>query len=201
MTRDTERYTCSWGEIRSRGIEGYKLQSTNRRRYFCGDHFYNALSYLAAVQMHEGFLCDVKARAGGVDSSDVDGHPRCRVSQAPAPTAVRRVPHDVEGAADERERRNIAKRCEPPGQAVRAIRARNVVERAILIVVCSVEGHFQSGRGRRRLRRTAAAAGLGRGHVGIRRCRCGWVRLFGRRVRRRRGIRRLGRRVRSTRGA
>ena len=189
------------GKIRSRGKEGYMLQSTNRRRYFCGDHVYNALSYLAAVQMHEGFLCDVKARAGGVDGSNVDGHARRRIGQAPAPTAVGRVPHDVEGTADERERRNVAKRCKPPGQAVRAIRARNVVERAVLIVVSGVEGHFQSGRGRRRHRRAAAAARLGWGHVGIRRRRCGWVRLFGRCVRRRRGIIRLGRGVRSTRGA
>jgi hypothetical protein len=180
---ETMRYTMRLEKTRLRGKEGSALQPTERRSYSGGDHVQNALSYLAAVQMHERFLCNVKASAGSVNGSDDDGHARRRVGQAPAPAAVGRVPHDVEGATDVRERRDIAERRESPGQAIRTVRARNVVERAVLVVVRGVEGRFKGGRGRRRLRGAAVAAGLERGHVGIRRHGCGWVRLFGRRVR------------------
>ena len=142
------RYTIRLGKTRPRGKEGSASQSTDRRSYFGGDNVQNTLSYLAAVQMHERFLCDIKASPGGVNGSNDDGHARRCVGQAPAPAAVGRVPHDVEGTTDERERRNIAKRRESSGQAVRTVRARNVVERTFLVIVRGVEGRFKGGRGR-----------------------------------------------------
>ena len=79
------QYTKQLGEHHQRWKES---QFTDRRRYFGGDHVHNALSYLAAIQMHERFLCDIKASAGSVNGSDDDGHARRRVGQAPAPAAV-----------------------------------------------------------------------------------------------------------------
>ena len=136
---------------------GSALQSADGRRYFAGDHVQNALPNLTAVQLHESLLSDVEPSPSGVDSGNVDRHARRRVSQAPASATVRRVPHDVERTADEGERRNIAESRKPRDQTVRAVRARDAIQRAILVVECSVECGSQ---GRRRRIRPRTAAGL-----------------------------------------
>ena len=121
-------------------------QAANRRRHFAGDHVNDALPNFTAVQPHESLLRDVEPNPGRVDGGKVDRHTRRRVSQGPAPAAVRRVPHDVERTADEREGRNIAERREARDQTVRPIRARDAVQRAFLVVVCSVERGSQGRR-------------------------------------------------------
>ena len=121
-------------------------QSANRRRHFAGDHVDDTLPNFTAVQPHESLLRDVEPDPSGVDGGKVDRHTRRRVGQAPAPAAVRRVPHDVERTANERERRDITERREARDQTVRPIRARDAVQRAVLVVVCSVECGSQGRR-------------------------------------------------------
>jgi hypothetical protein len=121
-------------------------QSANRRRHFAGDHVDDTLPNFTTVQPHESLLRDVEPDPSGVDGGKVNRHTRRRIGQAPAPAAVRRVPHDVERTANERERRNITERREARDQTVRPIRARDAVQRAVLIVVCSVERGSQGRR-------------------------------------------------------
>jgi hypothetical protein len=152
------------------------LQPTNRRRYFISDHIHSALSNLSTIQLHESLLSDIKSQSRSVDSNEIDRRARSSVGQIPARSAVRRVPDDVEGAAEERERRDVAERGETRRQPVRAVRARYAVHRAGLVVVGRVERRAEGWRccGRRWLRWLWTFAGIGRG----------WVRLFGRVVRR-----------------
>lgn len=121
------------------------LQSTNRRGHFAGDNVQNTLPDLTAIQLHESLLRDIKPRPGSIDSDKIDRRARRRVGQAPARAAVGRVPDHIERAADERELWNVAERREARDEAVRAVGARDVVERAALVVerrvVCGAQGH------------------------------------------------------------
>jgi hypothetical protein len=94
------------------------LQSTDRRRKLISDYIDMALVNLTTGQRLESFLCDNETRASSINSSHVDRHARRWVGQAPARAAVRRVPHDIKGAADERERWYIAERRESRGEPI-----------------------------------------------------------------------------------
>ena len=156
------------------------LQSTNRRRNLGGDHVHSALSNLSTVQLHESLLGEVETRTGSVNRNELDRRARDGVGQVPAGAAVGRVPDDVERAADGGEGRDVAERGEARRKSVRAVRARDVVHRASLIVVRRVEGGAESRRRRRRRRLWGLAArigGRGRGCVGL--GFCGWIRLLG----------------------
>jgi hypothetical protein len=129
-------------------------QTTNRRRNLVRHHVNSTQTTLTTSQLVEGHLRDIETRASSVNSGDVDRHAIRLVGQRPARTAVRRVPRDVERAADERERGKIAERREARRKTIRTIRARDAVERARLVV----EGDVVGGAQRRR-----------RGRVGLRR--------------------------------
>jgi hypothetical protein len=143
-------------------------QTTNRRRNLVRHHVNSTQTTLTTSQLVEGHLRDIETRASSVNSGDVDRHAIRLVGQRPARTAVRRVPRDVERAADERERGEIAERREARRETVRAIRARDAVERARLIVESNVVGGAQ--------RRRRGRVGLRR-HVWGRRGRVGAGRL------------------------
>ena len=125
------------------------LQTTNRRGNFLRYHVDGTKPALSASQLVESLLGEVKARAGSIDSRDIDRRASRGISHGPARAAVGRVPDDVEHAADEGERGNIAERWEARRETVLAIGARNAVERAGLIVERSVERGAQR---RRRVR-------------------------------------------------
>src|SRR6266851_6276478 len=97
------------------GCGGYgrvHLQSTDRGRNFSGVHIKHALPYVTTVQLHERLLCDVETSPGSVNGRDVNRHPRRRVCDVPARAAIGRIPDDIESAANERERGNVAERRE-----------------------------------------------------------------------------------------
>jgi len=77
--------------------------------------------------------------AGRVDRGHID-HPAVRrVSDVPAPAAVRRVPRDVVSAADVRVAGERVERRVFGGEAVVPVRARDVVERVGGVVERAVE--------------------------------------------------------------
>jgi len=77
--------------------------------------------------------------AGRADRGHKDRRPVLRVSDAPAPAAVGRVPRDVESAADVRVVGNLVERRVFGDEAVVPVRARDVVERVSGVVVRAVE--------------------------------------------------------------
>ena len=83
-------------------------------------------------------MCDVETTRGGVDGGNLNRHARRRVGDVPAPAAIRRVPRNVESAADEREVGDVAERRESRRKAVRPVRACDTVERASLVVERSI---------------------------------------------------------------
>jgi len=101
---------------------------TDRGRNFVGNHVNHALTNLTTVQLLKRLLCNVESTTGGVDGSNLNRHPRRRVRDVPAPAAIRRVPNDVESAADEREGGNVAELWEFRGKTVCLIGAWNIVE-------------------------------------------------------------------------
>jgi hypothetical protein len=143
-------------------------QTTNRRRNLVRHHVNSTPTTLTTSQLVEGHLRDIETRASSVNSGDVDRHAIRLVGQRPARTAVRRVPRDVERAADERERGKIAERREARRKTIRTIRARDAVESARLVVEGDVVGGAQ--------RRGCGRVGLRR-HVWGRRGRVGGGRL------------------------
>jgi len=115
------------------------LQSAERAWNFGRNHVENALPDLTTVQRFERSSCHVETSARGVDRGHIDRRPVRRVSDAPAIAAVRRVPRDVESAADVREIGNRGERRERGDEAVGPVRARDVVERAGGVVERGVE--------------------------------------------------------------
>ena len=77
--------------------------------------------------------------AGSVDRGHIDRRAVRRVSDAPAPAAVGRVPCDVESATDVRLVGNLVERRVFGGEAVGPVRARDVVERVNGFVERAVE--------------------------------------------------------------
>jgi len=94
---------------------------------------------LTTVQPREHLPCHVESGTRSVDGSHRDQNPVCRVRDVPARATVRRVERDVEGAADEGERRNCTERREFHGKTVLAVWACDIVERTTFVVVCDVE--------------------------------------------------------------
>jgi len=94
-------------------------------------------------------LCNVETTRGSVDGSHLNRHPRRRVRDVPAPAAIRRVPYNVESAANERKVRDVAEGRESRRKTVRPVRACDAVERASLIVersvVCGAQGRRRVG--------------------------------------------------------
>lgn len=124
-------YECKEGNGAERRLS---LQATDRRRHLGSDHVNNTLPNLTPIQLHEGLLSEVETSAGGVDGGDIDPRARSGVSHVPAPAAIGRVPDDVKGASDERERGDAAERRESVDEAVRPVRARYAIERAARVV-------------------------------------------------------------------
>jgi len=77
--------------------------------------------------------------AGSVDRGHKDRLAVRRISDAPAPAAVGRVPRDIESATDVRVVGNRAERRVFGGEAVGPVRARDVVERVSGVVERAVE--------------------------------------------------------------
>ena len=94
---------------------------------------------MTTVQPREHLLCHAESGTRSVDGSHRDQNPVCRVRDVPARATVRRVERDVEGAADEGERRNCTERREFRGKTVLAVWACDIVERTTFVVVCDVE--------------------------------------------------------------
>jgi len=115
------------------------LQSTVRGCNFGGGHVNRTLPNLTAVQRFERRRCHVETMPGSVDGGHIDRCSVRRVSDAPAPAAVRRVPRDIESTADVRVVGNLVERREPGDEAVGPVRARDAVERAGGVVEEGVE--------------------------------------------------------------
>ena len=97
------------------------------------------MSDLTTVQRFERLRCQVETSARGVDGGHNDRRPVRRVGDAPAFAAVRRVPRDVESAADVREVGKRGERRERGYEAVVPVRACDVVERLGGVVEKGVE--------------------------------------------------------------
>jgi len=97
------------------------------------------LSDLTTVQSFERRRSHVETSARSVDRGHINRRPVRRVSDAPAPAAVRRVPRDIESTTDVRVVGNIAERRELGDEAVVPVRARDAVERAGGVVERGVE--------------------------------------------------------------
>jgi len=122
------------------------LQTTAEKWGLVGNHIDGALIRVSTSQHLESLFRDVEARTGGVDSGDVDRLARLRVSHAPARAAIGRVPRDVKGAADERERGQVAERREPRGEPIGAVGACDTIHRAPTVVERGVERRAQGRR-------------------------------------------------------
>lgn len=123
------------------------LQSTDRGGNFGGSHLNHARVYIAIVQLREHLPREVEANPGGVDGDNMHRRAQRRVGDVPARAAIGRIPLDVERAADERERRNRAKRREPRCKAVGPVRACDAVHGAGAVVERGVV-RGAKGRGR-----------------------------------------------------
>jgi len=113
------------------------LHSTVRPWNFGGDHVDRVL--YTTVQSVERRRSEVESMAGRVDRGHIDRRAVRRVSDAPAPAAVGRVPRDVVSAADVRVDGDRAERRVFGGEAVVPVRARDVVERVRGVVERAVE--------------------------------------------------------------
>ena len=132
-------------------MESTRLQSTDRGSNSVGDHVNHTPTNLTAVQLLKCLLCNVETSRGGVNGGDLNRQARHRVSDIPAPTAIRRVPHNIERTANEREVGNVTERRESSRKTVRPVRACDIVERTSLVVKRSITRGTQ-GRWRVRLR-------------------------------------------------
>ena len=127
-------------EAISKGVARYNLLrlSTRSPRKFDSDDINHVYVCIILGQFLERLLCEVETNIGSVDGGHLNRHARRRVRNVPARTAIRRVPLDVESAANEWEGRNVAERrefrCEtefPIGACDAVHRAFTVVERGI----------------------------------------------------------------------
>ena len=142
------RLGCNKQSKRKRsGILRRRLGARSGRN-FISDDIDHAYVRIAVGQIRESLLCEVETNAGSVDGGELNRHARRGVSDVPARAAIRRVPHDVESAADEWEGRKAAERREVRVETVVPIGACNGVHRAIRVVERGVPRGFQ-GRGRR----------------------------------------------------
>ena len=94
---------------------------------------------MTTVQNVERRRTQVEAMAGRVDSCHEDRRAVRRVSDAPAPAAVGGVPRNVESAADVWVVGNVGERRVFGGEAVCAVRARDVADRVSGVVERAVE--------------------------------------------------------------
>jgi len=114
-----------------------QLHSTIPGVNFGGDHVDRGL--FTTVQNVERRRSQVETMAGSVDRGHIDIRAVLRVSDFPAPAAVRRVPRDVPSAANVGVSRDRAERRVFGGEAVVPARARDVADRVSGVVKRAVE--------------------------------------------------------------